>query len=551
MPPLPLGAARAAPGGTRGSGSWPARASSGPAAVSVAGLRPGASRRPGLDPGEPPVLDGRRVRRRGRSPSTQRALEQVRASSRPAVSRVSARASTPGEAVGRLGGLARASARRRSGCGRTASRSGSRPRRGCRRRGRPGRDDRPAAGPGPAIRAARSASKATDADTDSAVTVSAVPSRSARSAPCRSISRDAASSSVVVGGAARVEPGGHPRRHRVGAVRRDLDPPERRPLPGEPGLLVGGQRGHRVGQHRVVPVLHPGGAGVVRLAGEVEAAAAVRPDLAGHADRRVAVDQVAALLDVQLDEAADPVQPVGAAERRARGRRRSSRRAGVRRRGRAARRPAPGRSSRSPAASRGRPARSATPPPRRTRPPRSAGSGAKPRSRSTSIAASAETTPSGPSYAPPSRTESRCDPVSTAVPDGSLPPGDGVAVAVVLEHQLAGRALSTNQAWHSRSADAERLPEVPARGGRHSPAPGVPLALERHAEESIGSSRRWQADARRRRRGPSHIRSDVACWAPWSSPRSYAVAAWSAAYADQPVDPAVVDRMLAHAIQAP
>ena len=39
--------------------------------------------------------------------------------------------------------------------------------------------------------------------------------------------------------------------------------------------------------------------------------------------------------------------------------------------------------------------------------------GTKPRDRSTSTAARAETTPSGPSYAPPSSTESRCDPVST------------------------------------------------------------------------------------------------------------------------------------------
>ena len=41
-----------------------------------------------------------------------------------------------------------------------------------------------------AIRRARSASKATDADTDSAVTASAVPSRPARSAACRVIAAD-------------------------------------------------------------------------------------------------------------------------------------------------------------------------------------------------------------------------------------------------------------------------------------------------------------------------------------------------------------------------
>ncbi len=86
-----------------------------------------------------------------------------------------------------------------------------------------------------------------------------------------------------VGVAAGVEPRGDPRGHGVGAVGLDLDPAEGGPLAGQPGLLVGGQRGHRVGEHRVVPVLHAGGARVVGLAGEVEAVAPVRPDLAGHA----------------------------------------------------------------------------------------------------------------------------------------------------------------------------------------------------------------------------------------------------------------------------
>ena len=42
--------------------------------------------------------------------------------------------------------------------------------------------------------------------------------------------------------------------------------------------------------------------------------------------------------------------------------------------------------------------------------------GVNPRSRSTSMAANDDTTPSGPSYAPPSSTESRCEPVSRASP---------------------------------------------------------------------------------------------------------------------------------------
>ena len=112
----------------------------------------------------------------------------------------------------------------------------------------------------------------------------------------------------VVGGGARVEPGGDEGRDGVGAVGLDREPPEGRALPGQPGLLVGGESGHRVGQHRVAPVLHARRAGVVGLPGEVEAPPAVRPDLAGEADGDVAVDEVAALLDVQLDERADAVQ---------------------------------------------------------------------------------------------------------------------------------------------------------------------------------------------------------------------------------------------------
>ena len=47
---------------------------------------------------------------------------------------------------------------------------------------------------------------------------------------------------------------------------------------------------------------------MVGLAGEVESPPAVRPDRGGHADGCVEVDKGAALLDVQLDEHADPVQ---------------------------------------------------------------------------------------------------------------------------------------------------------------------------------------------------------------------------------------------------
>ena len=77
--------------------------------------------------------------------------------------------------------------------------------------------------------------------------------------------------------------------------------------------------------------------------------------------------------------------------------------------------------------------------------------GTTPRDRSSSIAASADTTPSGPSYAPPSSTESRCDPVSTPRPGAGPPPGDEVAGVVGLDGQVAGGGLLRNQSASSRS----------------------------------------------------------------------------------------------------
>jgi hypothetical protein len=119
----------------------------------------------------------------------------------------------------------------------------------------------------------------------------------------------------LVGRRTRVEPGGHERRDGVGAVGLDGDAAEGGALTGDPGLLVGRERGHGVGQHRVAPVLHAGGAGVVGLARELEAPPSVRPDPAGQSDGHVAVDEVAALLDVELDEGADPVEVHQAARR--------------------------------------------------------------------------------------------------------------------------------------------------------------------------------------------------------------------------------------------
>ena len=74
------------------------------------------------------------------------------------------------------------------------------------------------------------------------------------------------------------------------------------------GRLAGGQHGGGQPEHRVVAVHQPGGAGVVGLAVEVQPPPAVRPDAAGDADRSAGVDEAAALLDVQLDQGADPAQ---------------------------------------------------------------------------------------------------------------------------------------------------------------------------------------------------------------------------------------------------
>lgn len=163
-----------------------------------------------------------------------------------------------------------------------------------------------------------------------------------------------------------------------------------------------------------MPVVQPGGTGVVGLAVEVEPPAAVRPDRGRDADRLV-LGQVAALLDVELHEGADPTEP---------------RRVGADRGGvltgplHGVRQPDPvgvaqlegllGVST--PAASRE---------PTQATPNRAPSSSPKltiasglvnraSRSRSRSRAANDETTPSGPSKAPPSGTESRWDPVTIA-----------------------------------------------------------------------------------------------------------------------------------------
>ena len=349
-------------------------------------------------------------------------------------------------------------------------------------------------------------------DTDSAVTVSEVPSRRARSRGLPAIASTSAASAVV-GRAARVQPRGHPRRHRVGAVGRRPRPARRSPAapPAAPACWPPARSSRRSASGRPGP---PSGWCPAWLAapGEVEAVAPVRPDLARHPDRRAPVDQVAALLDVQLDEAADAVQQ----RRSARPRRRGpspARRQRVRQRHPVAvaqrRAPPPRPSRRWPAASRGRPARSASPPPRRTPTPRPAAP-ARTRARAAGRrAASAETTPSGPSYAPPSSTESRCEPVSTPGPEapGGAHQADHVADAVGLDRSpRAAPARRTTRAARSPPR-SERLPEV-AAGRRRPPdrreVGPHPLEVVRHARSHGVPGRRTPPpdgpQLRRRRR---------------------------------------------------
>ena len=114
---------------------------------------------------------------------------------------------------------------------------------------------------------------------------------------------------IVVRGAG-VQPGPDRRAHAVGAARLGDDLAERGQRTMLGGGLAGGQHGARVGQHRVVPVGEPGRARVVGAAGEVEAPPPVRPDALGDADRGAHRRQGPALLDVQLDERAEPREQV-------------------------------------------------------------------------------------------------------------------------------------------------------------------------------------------------------------------------------------------------
>src|SRR3954454_7620501 len=154
--------------------------------------------------------------------------------------------------------------------------------------------------------------------------------------------------------------------------------------------------------------------------------------------------------------------------------------------------------------------------------------GRTPRSRSRSIAASADTTPSGPSYAPPSGTESRWEPVSTPVVSAGSTSGG--------RHQAArfpnrSRCTSSERCAHCSRNHAKASRSADPKGRRSYP----PLvedrptgARSRHICSKSAVmifSMEFQDVVRRRRM----VRN----------------------YAEDPVDPAVVDRMLHNATHAP
>ena len=230
-----------------------------------------------------------------------------------------------------------ANARRRWGCGRRASRWAARRWPGCRRRGRP-------RCPAPARRPARpppgppgSGRRWWSGVNDSSIAPPPTRADLLGHRPDRGLV-----------GSAGIEPGGDGRRDGVHAVRLDPHLADRRDairvgrgLPGGADHL--GQR-----QHRVVPVGQPGGAGVVGFSGELEPPPPVRPDRGADRDRSVEVDQAAALLDVQFDEAADPAQRLGSSRPSAPDRARPRCIASARLMPSASRRPRPGRPSSAP-----------------------------------------------------------------------------------------------------------------------------------------------------------------------------------------------------------
>ena len=168
--------------------------------------------------------------------------------------------------------------------------------------------------------------------------------------------------------------------HGVGAVGPYVDAAERRALTREPGLLVRRERGHRVAEHRVAPVLHPGRPRVVGLArrsrtGSGRAARSRSPPRPGRRGRpgRAPARRAAPRSSPPPRQAREP-STTHVERPRPRARPRSRYAVAVTQLASAA----SSRWHRWPTASPGRRSRTATPPPRRTPRPRSVARGHPP-----------------------------------------------------------------------------------------------------------------------------------------------------------------------------
>ena len=303
------GCGRAAPGGRRASARWPGRAASAPGSRTASGRRRAT---PAVTAVNRPVVDLDQHVGVGSARSAQPGVlgdQYVGSPARQLRQHGGQRAHAGGAVV--VGRRARpGSARRRSGCARTASRSAR------ARRARPASWPAPvgSTGASPSSAASRSRSAGVEGDlggdrlggrssTVGAVAAGALgrPLCATASTSASSVAASAArasSQAVTRDGIALVALGSHARPGRRWRARRRSR-----------ASLLAASTVNGEGQHRVAPVGHPGGAGVVGLAGEVEPPPAVRPDRAGHRrPARPGRPSAAALLDVQLDERADPAQ---------------------------------------------------------------------------------------------------------------------------------------------------------------------------------------------------------------------------------------------------
>ena len=285
---------------------------------------------------------------------------------------------------------------------------------------------------------------------------------------------------------------------------------------------------------------------MVGLAGEVEAVAPVRPDLAGHPDRRAAVDQVAALLDVQLDERPDarPAAPGPPPSTT------SSSATPSRSRSAARLRP----TSIAPVASRE---------PRQASPNRDPSSSTntddpdRPRRHERRARAARRPPPAPRPRRAARRTPRRRAPSRGASRSGRRRPGSrrrrhqATRLPVASDSaQAAGRGLLAEPVGELALGRGERLPEVAAgrrRTGRPARGRTTSARSRRARPPSNGSARRSATGT---------PRTEV------SDPRPRILAGMEFQdvvrrrrmvrdYSDEPVDPAVVDLALANAVRAP